>query len=87
MVVIGEARANGDILFIPAIGSVKEELGGVERVIWMKLEEAEVKAIGKIVFEFIKTEIKLEIVLSFDKGILEWVSIKTDFFLTESFPS
>ena len=87
MVVIGEARANGDILFIPAIGSVKEELGGVERVIRMKFKETKVKAIGKIVFEFIKTEIKLEFVLPFDKCILEWVSIKTNFFLTESFPS
>ena len=50
----------------------------------MKLKKAEVKAIGKIVLEFIETEIKLEFVFSSDKSIFDWFFIKTDFLLMES---
>ncbi len=49
----------------------------------MKLKETEVKAIGKIVFEFIETEIKLEFVFSFDKGVFDWFFLKTEFLLIE----
>lgn len=49
----------------------------------MKLKETEVNAIGKIVFELIETEIKLEFVFSFDKGVFDWFFLKTEFLLIE----
>ena len=46
LMVVGKTGADGDISFEPSGGSVEDEFGGGEGVVFVELEEAEVVAFG-----------------------------------------